>query len=618
MVGTDQLYQVLKDLGALDQTIVSADLIRQIAERANVDTVLLGSYVEAGGTLQVNLTLKDPATGETVNARRVQGTGESSIFSIVDRLSNGVFDVFETSGKIAQSHPPDAERAVTEVTTSSVEAFRLYSEGMRLSHAVKLDEAIPLFKSAVQLDPGFAMAHARLARIYNTLGREEDLKQAVDLAVEHADRLPPRERYYVEGVYYGRKRETYATAVSKLEKAVELYPDHHLARYQLGLIYSYLELFDRAAEEFRELLRRGYDYDGVYNSLASVYTALGRTDEAQGVLVPWVAEHSDRWSAHLILGWHEVNWGEPDEALEALDRAEALRPGSPFVWFTRWRADALSARWDQADSVVKHLTEGSDPYWRWRGLMARSMLSLYRGHPGQALDRLAAAGRVYDHAEPQVGTSRNVEARVLIRLGRPAEALNDADSARDMAPGDWPAWEGLFWGSLAQEQLGHRSEADRLARSLGDLADLLPGTVEERYHHRLLGLLAGDRGKDDVALAELEQAAALLPARGLAWHRHRLPDHAAVWFELAEVHRHLGHADEAEAWYRKVVESGEEHIYYPIEYVRSHYELARLLETRGDRQGARAAYQKFLDLWGDGEIDRDMVADARARLTALR
>jgi hypothetical protein len=65
------------------------------------------------------------------------------------------------------------------------------------------------------------------------------------------------------------------------------------------------------------------------------------------------------------------------------------------------------------------------------------------------------------------------------------------------------------------------------------------------------------------------------------------------------------------------VESGIEHLYHPIQYVRSHYFLARLLDDRGDREGARRAYRSFLSFWEDGELDRERVAEARARLAVL-
>jgi hypothetical protein len=49
-----------------------------------------------------------------------------------------------------------------------------------------------------------------------------------------------------------------------------------------------------------------------------------------------------------------------------------------------------------------------------------------------------------------------------------------------------------------------------------------------------------------------------------------------------------------------------------------HYRLGRVLEEKGDREGARLQYQKFLDFWKDADASHPELADARKRLAGLR
>ncbi|MGD2113505.1 MAG: protein kinase, partial [Acidobacteriota bacterium] len=591
VLSTDRLYQILQDLDKLDEPMVSADLVHTVAERAQVGVVLLGSFARAGETLQVNVTLQDAESGEILDAQRVQGTGESSVFSIVDRLSRGVVSTFRHSGRMAAAERPEPGRGIESVTTSSVEAYQLYAEAVKFAHEFKIGEAVALLERAVALDPGFAMAYARLARIYETTGREQAVERVVDAAIAHADRLPPRERYYIEGIYYGRKRATFRRAIETLEKAVELYPDHREARYRLGILESHLELHRRAATRFETLLQQGHDTTGTYNSLAQMLEAQGHTEQARRLLEDWISTEPENWSARLVLAWHAPSWGMPHRALEALDAAADLRPGSPFADFMGWRANLLAGRPERAEELAEQLTESEESYWRWRGFVCRAVLALYRGRTGEALQHYAAAATQYGSVEPILGTGRDLAAELLLATGRPERALEETRRARQVAEGDWPAWEALSLEALAEERLGRPDRADRLAAEVDALGELLPGQVEERLHHRLLGLLAAERGNGKVAVAELERAESMLPPRGLEWHRHRLPDHVPIWYELATVHRELGDADEAEVRYRRIVESGIEHLYHPIQYVRSHYFLARLLDDRGDREGARRAYR---------------------------
>jgi len=618
VISTDRLYQILQELGGVEESILPATMVQQVTEKAGASTVVVGSFAQAGNTIQINVILKDAGTGEILNADRVQGQGESSVFTLVDQLSDTILDNFARSQiGIAESRP-DLERPIEAVSTSSIEAYRLYVEGMRLRRELKVEEAIPLFEQAAELDPGFAMAYVRLALIYETLGREDALDGAVTKALQNSDRLPPREQAYVQSIHDARHRVTYGRGIEVLDEALELYPDHQSARYQLGLLNSYLEEFDEARAQYEELIRQGYDYDGLYNSLAEMYCALGRTEDARKMLEDRLAEHRDRWSMHLILGWHLPIWGEIGLADQMLSQAEDLRPGSPFNNLARWRLSLLQKRWDLAKTSARRLAETPDPYWRWRGFASLAVLGLFQGQVDEALAWLDQAKEAYDGDNPQIGTGCDLTAELLLLVGRPEQSLDQATRAQQIAKDDWPAWEGMFWAAIAQQRLSNAAEADRLAAELEPLGDLLPGQVEERLYHRLLGLLAWERGDDATAVRELELAESMLPPRGLSWHRHRLPDHVPLWYELATVYRKLGSADEAELRYRRITESGVEHLYHPVQYIRSHYYLAKLLEERGDASGARTAYRKFLDFWDNGEIDRDLVADARTRLAALR
>lgn len=49
---------------------------------------------------------------------------------------------------------------------------------------------------------------------------------------------------------------------------------------------------------------------------------------------------------------------------------------------------------------------------------------------------------------------------------------------------------------------------------------------------------------------------------------------------------------------------------FPIELVRSLYFLGQISERKGDRDKARDYYRRFVQYWGEGEMDREKVAEA--------
>ena len=76
------------------------------------------------------------------------------------------------------------DKSLQQVTTSSMEALKAYSEGKRILEKGDA-EAVPFFKRAVELDPSFAIAYAYLGISYSNLGETslgiEALKRAYDL-----------------------------------------------------------------------------------------------------------------------------------------------------------------------------------------------------------------------------------------------------------------------------------------------------------------------------------------------------------------------------------------------------------------------------------------------------
>ena len=87
VLGTDRLVQILQDLKRVDDRVISADVVQEVANRAGVDNVLVGSYVKAGDTIRIIARLQEARTGRIVSAERVEGSGEASLFALVDELT---------------------------------------------------------------------------------------------------------------------------------------------------------------------------------------------------------------------------------------------------------------------------------------------------------------------------------------------------------------------------------------------------------------------------------------------------------------------------------------------------------------------------------------------------
>jgi len=606
IVGTDRLYQILTELGALTNSPTSFALVQKVAQRAAVQQVILGSYAQVGDNVRISFQIEDAATGKILGSDRIQGKGGDQLLALVDELTAAVHRHLELET------PAAATARVQEVTTSSAEAFRLFSEARELHYQGKEAEAIPLLEKAVELDPGFALALVDLARRHGNLGHGGLAESYIRRAVEQAERLPLNQRHLVQGRYYERKWATYGRAIEAFEESLRLYPDDDRSRSSLANLESFLERYDGALRENETLLAAGRTPALAAINAANAAAALGRFEHGYRLLQDQAAREPDSWLAQLGLGWHLTHWGKLDDAVAPLRRAAALRPGDNFVSQALWRLAVMREDWPQAERTAGEMAGRDDPYARWRGDLSQARDALYRGASQQALAHLAAAARAYAKPEAFTAMAHCWTADLLLDRGDAAGALAAAQRAQKLAPGDWPELQGLFLAAQAQQQLGRPAAADAILAELKRRAAVTPNAVEERQIHRLEGLLALARGNPADAVKALERAASLLPPRGIEIHYHVEPDHVPIWFALGQAELAAGRRDRALQWFKKVAASGVEHIEFPVAYVRSFYFLGKIQGERGETAEARRSFARFLGFWKGADLDRQRIAEALA------
>jgi tetratricopeptide (TPR) repeat protein len=93
-----------------------------------------------------------------------------------------------------------------------------------------------------------------------------------------------------------------------------------------------------------------------------------------------------------------------------------------------------------------------------------------------------------------------------------------------------------------------------------------------------------------------------------------MPPHVPIWFSLAKAYLESGDEEKAAQWFLRVAESTNEHIPWPIPYVRSFDYLGKIHENRGEMEKAREYYRRFYEFWKDGDMDREQVEEAKRKM----
>jgi eukaryotic-like serine/threonine-protein kinase len=618
VLGTSRLYQLLDETGHRDDRTMSAPIVESVAGKAQATTALVGSFVRAGSQIRIQATLQDPKSGEVLASERVEGDAESGLFALVDELTGRVRKRLETPSMAKtgeRRHASWKEKKLEEVTTTSVEAFKAYAEGSRLHDRLQEKEAQAYFEKAVEADPGFAMALAKLSVVHFNQGNLDKARAYSAKAVEKSGNLPPGERYYIEGRHYSLDPGSMDKAIAAYQKAVDDAPDHTAARNNLAQMLIELQRYPEALVHLEELRRRGMTFPGTYMSLAQAQVATGHPDRARQALTEYASEHPDRAASFENLAYFELSQGRTDAALGAFDKAAGLHPDDSMKIETgRFVAYALRDEWPQAEAAARRLQASADPRQQWEGGASLAMASLYRGDVGEAR-RLAAEGaKTGRNAEERVG-ARLFCARLEADLGRHREALAEAEAVlREKVEEPKYRAEGHAMRALCLTRLGRKAEAGKSLAEVDAFLATIPRALAEAERLHLEGEIALARGDHAAARVALEKAALLAPMDGIKMDRGPVE----IRYALARTALDDGETEGARKALREVVEAGPARVMTPIPYVRSLGLLASLEEKAGETADARKLYERYLAYWKDGQIDRAEVARAGQRLAALR
>ena len=134
----------------------------QVGRELGVGYLLEGSVRKAGDRVRITGQLISASTGAHLWAERFEGRLDD-IFELQDQIATSV------AGAIApQVELAEIERAKSK-PTASLTAYDCYLRGLAHVHRgsrQSMQEALPLFHKAIELDPEFASAHAMAAWCY--------------------------------------------------------------------------------------------------------------------------------------------------------------------------------------------------------------------------------------------------------------------------------------------------------------------------------------------------------------------------------------------------------------------------------------------------------------------
>jgi tetratricopeptide (TPR) repeat protein len=557
VVSEQKVHATLKLMGRPPEERLTTEIARDLAQRTSSKAVLVGNIAQLGTQYVITLNAINAVNGDTIAEDQEQAESKETVLAALGKAASRL------RGKLGESLSSiqKLDKPLEEATTSSLAALKAFSEGEETRDKKGDDEAIPFYQHAVELDPNFALAYARLGAIYgNNRERGREIEYQTK-AYELRDRVTEHERFYIAAHYYAalgdipKETETY-------EFWIRSYPRDSIPQLNVSLNYLQLGQFDKALEASRKALELDPSAQLNYAGVARDFMLNGRLDEAQQILrrafdggmdsvglrgiqntiaflegdmatvqrnLEWAKGRASSGGLFSGRAGMAIYYGKLHEALGFLQQAvnEAKSQRSPK------RAANYLAGVADAEAIIGDLKEAK--------VLAQQAL---------ALDGTA--------------DTQSTVASVFARAGDPASVQKTIDLLNKEFPQD----------TLMQ---------NRRILVLRSMIELDPAKAVED--------LEPARPTEFIALG-------LIYERGLAYLRWGKGAEAAAEFQKILVHRTIGPVS----------------VVHPL----SQLGLARAYVLQGDTAKARTAYQDFLALWKDADPDIPILIAARSEYAKLK
>src|SRR3989442_7611593 len=193
----ERVRDTLRYMGRSSDERLTPDLARQICRRESIKAVLNGSIATLGSQYVVGVDAVNCQTGDTLAREQVEVDKKEQVLGAVGKAASSL------RGKLGESLASIKKfDAPIEATTSSLEALKAFSLGEAERDKGSEYTAIPFYKHALELDPNFAVAYARLGQVYTNTGQSALGSENTKQALERRERASEPKNLYISNHYY--------------------------------------------------------------------------------------------------------------------------------------------------------------------------------------------------------------------------------------------------------------------------------------------------------------------------------------------------------------------------------------------------------------------------------
>jgi serine/threonine protein kinase/Flp pilus assembly protein TadD len=560
----ERVREALRFMGRSPDERITKDIAREICQRQSLKAMLTGSVSSLGSHYVITLDAMNAQSGESIAREQVEAGSKEQVLSSLGQAASAMREELGESLSSIKKHDVPIEQA----TTSSLEALKAYAMGNEERAKGKTQESLNLYKRAIELDPNFAMAYARIAVFHGNRGELEEAQPYAQKAFDLRDRVSERERLYISEKYYNYVLGDIDKALEVLQTWSRLYPNDFTPHNNLALNYMFFGRYEDALKEALEAVRLSPNTTSARDNLIGSFMALNRFDEAGEALEQLKSLYPDNPAVHF--NNYLLAFIRGDQT--AMEREAQWATGSAFeadFLAMRGEAAAASGQLKKAEELRKRAIDSFKSQNR-NDNAAQALIALASGQAAFGKCPEAKANAVSALGLHKGRISIVGAATVYAKCGDATRSLALLDEALKLYPNDTP--------TVAMLAPLIRAQAERLNGNPAQAIQLLESV--RRYD---LGLIVGTANNY---------------LRGQAYLDQRQGNEAAVEFQKIIDHRGIDTL------------SG----LGPL----AHLGLARALAISGDVGKSRTSYQNFFALLKDADADLPLLVQAKKEYEQLK
>jgi len=273
---------------------LTPEIAREICQREGLKAMLTGSIAPLGAHYYLTLEAIDPRTGDALVRTQKEVESKERVLRTLGEAATELRQKLGESLSSLQKFDAPLEQA----TTSSLEALKDYSLAMRQIGPDALATKIVLYKRAIELDPNFALAYARLSLTYVASQQAELAMEAARNAFELRDRVSEWERFDISIRYYQFVTVEWDKVVETAQLWISTYPKAPQPYNILATHFRWSGQYERAIEAANQAISRPPAFVGEYDSLGRALMGLNRFREAQNAYERALAQKLESYNVH--------------------------------------------------------------------------------------------------------------------------------------------------------------------------------------------------------------------------------------------------------------------------------------------------------------------------------